>query len=217
VEVSGQAEHDQLPPVTYLEGQSRAAALVKALLREPPQPVALIVGGSSRGKSSLWPLLTYEASRRSAGTLRRDIAALDHLVVVLDGLDEDATSSWQLYTSRHWWQPDTRHWLITACLGPYDQDRIAALIASRILGIHFDGVSDLPKGLRRLVDGVRAALRLMLIRVLTTLTRQLDALDLVLLMLAIARRFGHRDELGHYPLPAFASMSVVIGETARLC
>ncbi len=69
--------------------------------------------------------------------------------------------------------------------------------------------------LLRLVDSIRADLRLLLIRVLNALSRRPDARSFVLVLLASARCFGHRGESGDFVLPAFASISVVTGEFAR--
>jgi hypothetical protein len=48
--------------------------------------------------------------------------------------------------------------------------------------------------LLRVVDGLRAALRLALMRVLSALARRPDAPSFVLVLLATSRRFGHRTE-----------------------
>jgi len=46
----------------------------------------------------------------------------------------------------------------------------------------------------RFIDGILAALRLMLVLVLTALSQQLDALDFVLVILAACLRYGRREE-----------------------
>ena len=57
--------------------------------------------------------------------------------------------------------------------------------------------------LLRFIDGILAALRLMLVLVLTALSQQLDALAFVLVMLAVCLRYGRReepDELAFLPM-----------------
>jgi hypothetical protein len=76
----------------------------------------------------------------------------------------------------------------------------------------FQNVRD---SLLRLVDGIRTVLRLMLIRVLSALSRRPDRLDFVLIILASCRSYGHRGEPADHALPALTSMSAVIGEAAR--
>jgi hypothetical protein len=75
----------------------------------------------------------------------------------------------------------------------------------------------LRRELLRLVNLLRIVLRLTLIRVLSGLPRIPDAINLVLLLLAAVRGYGRRTEPSDYFLPVLTSMSVVIGETARLC
>jgi hypothetical protein len=78
------------------------------------------------------------------------------------------------------------------------------------------GLADDPGvGLLRLVDDIRAVLRLMLIRVLSALSRRPDRLDFVLILLASCRSYGHRGEPADHALPALTSMLAVIGEAAR--
>lgn len=69
--------------------------------------------------------------------------------------------------------------------------------------------------LLRLVDSIRADLRLVLTRVLSALSHRSHTVNFVLVLLASARRFGHRSESGDFVLPAFASISVVTGESAH--
>ena len=71
--------------------------------------------------------------------------------------------------------------------------------------------------LLRLVNRIRMVLRLRLIYILSGLCRIPEAVNFVLLLLAAARCYGRRTEPSAYTLPVLASMSVVIGETARLC
>jgi hypothetical protein len=57
-------------------------------------------------------------------------------------------------------------------------------------------------GLLRVIDGILAALRLLLVLVLTALSQHLDALTFVLVMLAVCLRYGRRTEPGdHAYLP----------------
>lgn len=59
------------------------------------------------------------------------------------------------------------------------------------------------KSLLRFVNGIIAALRLMLIRVLAALSRLVDATNFVLVMIAACLRYGHRqDPDDHHSLPA---------------
>jgi hypothetical protein len=68
----------------------------------------------------------------------------------------------------------------------------------------------------RLIDGIRAALCLKLVLVLSALSRDLAARNIVLVMLAVSRRFGRRgDSDDHAVLSALMSMSVVIGGSVR--
>ena len=53
-------------------------------------------------------------------------------------------------------------------------------------------------GLLRVIDGILAALRLLLVLVLTALTRQLNARTFVLVMLAVCLRYGRRTEPGDH-------------------
>ncbi len=73
---------------------------------------------------------------------------------------------------------------------------------------------DLREQMLRLVDGIRSTLRLMLIRVLGALSRRPNALGFGLVLLAIARCFGHRGEPDDDVLPVRMPISVVIGEAA---
>ena len=70
------------------------------------------------------------------------------------------------------------------------------------------------ENLLRLVDGIRAALCLMLMLILSTLSRRLDALSFVLILLATSRRFGRRSDPGDHAFPALTPVPVVIGEVA---
>jgi hypothetical protein len=72
------------------------------------------------------------------------------------------------------------------------------------------------QGLLRLIDGIRTILRLILVRVLSALSRCPNAINAVLVLLAASRRYGLRSEPSDYTLPVLTSMSVVIGEAARL-
>jgi hypothetical protein len=72
-------------------------------------------------------------------------------------------------------------------------------------------LSRLRQDLLRLIDGVRAILRLMLIRVLSALSHSPDAINVALVLLASSRCFGHRTDPSDYTLPVLTSMSVVTG------
>jgi hypothetical protein len=74
----------------------------------------------------------------------------------------------------------------------------------------------LRRELLRLVNRLRIVLRLTLICVLSGLPRIPDAINFVLLLLAAVRCYGRRTEPS-YLLPFLTSMSVVVGETVRLC
>lgn len=69
----------------------------------------------------------------------------------------------------------------------------------------------------RLIYGVRSILRLILIRVLSALSRCPGGISAVLVLLAASRCFGYRTEPGDCAPPVLTSKSVVIGEAARLC
>lgn len=71
--------------------------------------------------------------------------------------------------------------------------------------------------LLRLVSRMRIVLRLRLLCLLSGLSGIPDAISFVLLLLAVARCYGHRTEPSDYALPVFTSMSIVIGESAHLC
>ena len=68
-----------------------------------------------------------------------------------------------------------------------------------------------------LVDGVRASLRLALIRALSALSVIPDVLSFVFTMLAAARRYGQRCETGDYTSAVFASTPFIFGDAIRLC
>jgi hypothetical protein len=55
-----------------------------------------------------------------------------------------------------------------------------------------------PAEILRFIDGFLAALRLLLLLVLTALSQQLDALSFVLVMLAACLRYGRRAEPGDH-------------------
>ena len=88
---------------------------------------------------------------------------------------------------------------------------INALAVSQAFLLHYR------QSLLRLVNGIRAILRLMLIRVLSALARCPDTINAILVLLAASRCFGYRTEPGDCAPPVFTSKSVVIGEPARLC
>ena len=155
------------------------------------------------------------ASRASVGSLRRDIATLDGLRGGILELSDDAVEEAYLRVYEEAAPRRFQRFAISRT-DPNTLKLVAAVIASQVLGIHFDLVSNLRRGLLRLVDSIRAALRLVLIRVLITLSQHRDAPSIVLVMIATARRFGHRAELGDYFLPVPASMSVEIGGAVRV-
>ena len=65
---------------------------------------------------------------------------------------------------------------------------------------------DIRAGLLRFVDGILSALHLMLVRVLTALTKLPDALAFVLELLIVALRYGFRHEPGDgFSLPSCRS------------
>ncbi len=74
--------------------------------------------------------------------------------------------------------------------------------AYRPIGVVLELRAVLFPQLRRLIDVVRAVLRLVLIRVLSALARCPAALDFVQLLLAALRCFGLRTEPGDYALPS---------------
>jgi hypothetical protein len=73
------------------------------------------------------------------------------------------------------------------------------------------------QSLLRLIDGVRAILRLALIRALSALSVIPDVLSFVFTILAAARCYGQRCETGDYTPAVFASTPFMIGDAIRLC
>jgi hypothetical protein len=87
--------------------------------------------------------------------------------------------------------------------------------ASRILLLlDFDALPELRGNLIRLIDGIRAALCLVLVLVRAALARRLDAPSFLLVLIAISRRYGRRDESDDDALPAHRWTSVIGGELA---
>ncbi len=78
----------------------------------------------------------------------------------------------------------------------------------RCVPVTLEGARD---DLRRFVGGIIAALSLMLVRVLAALSRRIRTVNLVLLLIAAYRRFGHRDEPGDDALLARRSQSLLPG------
>jgi hypothetical protein len=92
---------------------------------------------------------------------------------------------------------------------------IADLWDNSVFTLSIDGflLQTLRECMLRLVEGIRAALRLMLVLVLAVLARRPDALSAALFLLATARCFGHRGEPDHHVLSALMPISIVIGKT----
>jgi hypothetical protein len=84
-------------------------------------------------------------------------------------------------------------------------------VASVAVAIDQTILSRLRQNLLRLIDGTRAILRLILIRVLSALSRHPDAINVALVLLAASRCFGHRTDPSDRTLPVLTSMSVVTG------
>jgi len=137
----------------------------------------------------------------SDGGANRGVGADRHL-----GVSPDATLVAQRLLGRH-----SRLW---------ERDRNATCASSvevRSLLVRLNMSSDLREKCLRLLDGIRSNLRLTLIRVLSALSRSPDTINAVLVLLAASRCYGHRTEPSGHTLPVLTSMSVVIGEAARLC
>jgi len=131
-----------------------------------------------------------------------------------DSADPDA---WDLAIAGRIWQRDLRHCELALFRLP-DLDvpvRVSARPALYArLTVRFNLPPDIREQLLRLVDSIRSALRLALIRVVSALSRRPNAHCFGLALLAIARRFGHRGEPDDYVLSAFKPITVVIGEVA---
>ena len=69
----------------------------------------------------------------------------------------------------------------------------------------------------RLLDGIRSALRLALIRFRAALMRRPVAHCFLLVLLAVSRHYGRRGEPDAHLLPARTPMAVARGELALAC
>jgi hypothetical protein len=140
-------------------------------------------------KDSSLRVFVSHSSPDFAGTLRREFAgasvsALRHNIAVVDNMHRVlAEDACQ----------DSFYWYTSATA---DQRVQRELNLASLL---------------RLIDVIRAGLRLVLIRVLSALSRRPAAINFALTLLASARCFGHRGESGDFVLPALASISVVTG------
>jgi hypothetical protein len=110
-------------------------------------------------------------------------------------------------------------WLDLIRLGFFDTNAASACVTAGPLSdvrliVRLDLAPDLRDQLLRLVDGIRSTLRLMLLRVLSALSRRPNALGFGLVLLATARCFGHRGEPDDHILSALVPMSIVNGEAA---
>lgn len=81
------------------------------------------------------------------------------------------------------------------------------LVSAR--GVSYLAIGEFREDLVRLVDSLRAALRLVLIRVSSALSRHQDIPAFSLVFLATSRRYGHRGEPDDHVSPALRTMSVV--------
>jgi hypothetical protein len=175
------------------------------------------------------PLLTLAACRDAGNAdpgyqrpLRRDIAKLDLLLSYLTGDCLQAAAWIQCKsppTTRP--QPPPAETGLTATLGSMAATAGSGLFGQDSWNVGFMLMIDqalLPQFQRawlRLVDRLRATLRLVLIRVLSALSRRPAARSFVLVLLAASRCFGRRAEPSDHALPALISMSVVTGAAAR--
>lgn len=95
--------------------------------------------------------------------------------------------------------------------GNLEEPQPRLLIRTFSMAIDEGLLSHLRRDLLRFIGGIRAALRLMLIRVLNALARCPDTIKAVLVLLAATRCYGRRTEPSDYILPVLTSMSAVTG------
>jgi hypothetical protein len=192
-------------------------------------PVVMVRGDADAGKSAvLVSLFKKLDTAYSARSLRRSIASAGQLYALMsppgdlirtsDLVTFDVVPA-QSTTSIAWFaDTEDRPW--SFMVGPLSPDQIISSDAARHVkssSLTIDEYILDRQVFLRLVDRIRIALRIRLIRVLNGLSRIPDAINLILLLLAASRCYGHRTEPSDYALPVLTSMSVVIGETARLC
>jgi hypothetical protein len=173
-----------------------AADIIDQLLRRNPELAALPARNSAPCKSLA----------SAALDLHQRIATMDRLRSDLEDMAQDS----MMEVAEGWREQHTRYRLATRN-SAYNPEYLAALIITQMLGIYRNLISDLRRRLIRLVDRIRAVLHLMLIRVLSALSRCPDFISAVLVLLAASRCFGCRTEPDDYVLPVLTSMSVVTG------
>ena len=71
--------------------------------------------------------------------------------------------------------------------------------------------------LLRFVDGILAAVRLTLVRLLAALSRVIGAISFVLAMIAACRRYGHRQDRGDHCSPYAHSCRMLPGRVSTAC
>jgi hypothetical protein len=221
---SGQAETDDMPVVAVMGVDFYES------LKASNERVLIVFDGLDEGRP------------RSPSSLMHEIGHLSSLHGLLGSNDEvdfvltsrfDPISTPARELSIAWVSPFAEAtdspWCSLASLSLLTGDAVGSEIFARdsqlssfILSINMRAISQalLPyyrQGLLRLIDGIRTTLRLILVRVLSALSRCPDTIDAVLELLAASRCYGRRTEPSDYTLPVPTSMSVVIGEAARLC
>jgi hypothetical protein len=97
------------------------------------------------------------------------------------------------------------------------QPDIKLMPRSQGVVVRIDLSKDVCRDLLRLIDGIRAALRLALIRLQAGLRHLADTPGFLLILLATSRHYGHRSEPDGKALPAPRSMAVVRGELVLAC
>lgn len=117
------------------------------------------------------------------------------MTAILGGFDWLAVTSWLLERPQ---RPSTDAVSASAPLAQYEgtEHSFARLPDSRLLLAFRETalLRDSGNALLRLLDGILAALRLMVVLVLAALSRHPDALIFVLVMLAACLRYGRREE-----------------------
>lgn len=214
---------------------------------EGPMANLVVVGYGGVGKSGFLDLLLNSLDAApSARSLRRSITVVDGLHEVLAPTSSLTVTSDLLSFGLVAAQPTVpfadladRPWSSAVGL-PFSSDPLILLDAPRstlpdgdeslTVAARLHNISSwsliidellildrLQQELLRLVNRVRIALRIRLVRVLSGASRIPDAINFVLLLLAASRCYGHRTEPDDRTLPVLTSTSVVIGETAHVC
>lgn len=135
--------------------------------------------------------------------------------------DENEHQADERWLDGCWWTPAAAHNVGPPALDcdyrklrfgrPAARPALESVVDLAMYLVLFAGLAGLEttrEGFRRFVGGIIAALSLMLVRVLAALSRRITTANLVLLLIAACRRFGHRDEPGGDALLACRSQSL---------